>query len=183
MLHAETLNKLLSQNTDIWVAYMLVFTPDGVLLGNSEPANERDLRNKVSILSQAWQTYNNTKVLTAVDGASKTGTQTPAQAGNQALNTPQQATNGVKAIMIEMDKAQIMIQLIKPKMLLAIIGPSSPLEGMNPPDPATVQRTPKEQQDIEDIKFGSLGILRRKSDAMLAYLQEELKDFEMPEEM
>ncbi|KAI9835903.1 MAG: hypothetical protein M1819_001801 [Sarea resinae] len=189
-----------------------MFTPSGLLVANSSPANVRALRNQVALAGSIWQQYAAVATAGIIHGALSEN-----EFG--AISTSTHKDLGV--LTIELRDVNLVVREIRPQLLLGLIGPKykpglgnsiSAMVSEREPEPdvsvdptlnaidssstsgsatkpdifdtnyqTSVENSRKEESQRErDLRLGALHILKLKAEALGAFLEQELKEFNMP---
>ncbi|THW48245.1 hypothetical protein D6D19_03124 [Aureobasidium pullulans] len=202
MLNVRALNKLLTENVDhkVFVRWFIM-TPNGSLMAYTLPANMKELRDQVALVSISWKEHLERKDSERFEPQYSQGG--PNEAPKRVIRP-----NALETLTVEFDNRNLIVKYLQPKLLLVLEGGVPPGRKRElkvtaeAPDDARYPSEDSNGADRADTMLGTsvgskasttisstqrlsvLHIQRRKMEMMAETIKRELSGFEacMPDD-
>ncbi|KAG9571663.1 hypothetical protein KCV04_g13638, partial [Aureobasidium melanogenum] len=197
MLNVRALNKLLTENVDhkVFVRWFIM-TPNGSLMAYTLPANMKELRDQVALVSISWKEHLERKDNERFEPQYSQGG--PNEPSKRVVRP-----DALETLTVEFDNRNLIVKYLQPKLLLVLEGgvpPGRKRELKVTAEAPGDSRYPPEDSDHTDTMLGTsvgskasttvsstqrlsvLHIQRRKMEIMAETIKRELSGFEMPDD-
>ncbi|KAL0638870.1 hypothetical protein Q9L58_002101 [Maublancomyces gigas] len=201
MLKTKPLSQLLSQSISPNVTSALLFTPSGSLLatGTSPTAPDaKKSRTYSALAASIWGAYERVALQGAIEQSLPSSSPpppppAPAQQPESDGESIPNPSAGLKSLTLELSDYNLHIQLVAPRVLLCLIGPKQPTrhtssssslhsqEDKGTPPGSVLKTATVASVGSTQGAMGTLGILKTQAQALVDYLEKELRGFELPE--
>ncbi|KAI5244074.1 hypothetical protein E4T43_03891 [Aureobasidium subglaciale] len=197
MLNVRALNKLLTENVDhkVFVRWFIM-TPNGSLMAYTLPANMKELRDQVALVSISWKEHLERKDNEKFEPQYSQGG--PNEPSKRVIRA-----DALETLTVEFDNRNLIVKYLQPKLLLVLEGgvpPGRKRELKVTAEAPGDTRYPSEDSSGADAMLGTsigskasttvsstqrlsvLHIQRRKMEMMTETIKRELAGFEMPDD-